>query len=48
MNKFHVNVPASEAASAATVYCAGTPLATRPLVARKAPVGYTVNGMPLN
>lgn len=48
MNKFHVNVPASEAASAATVYCAGTQLATRPLLARKAPVGYTVNGMPLN
>jgi hypothetical protein len=47
MNKFHVNVPESEGATGATVICNGTDLATQTLLPAKAPLTYTVNGMPL-
>jgi hypothetical protein len=48
MNKFQVNVPESEVAKSAEVFCGGTRLTTRSdLAPAKNPLTYTVNGMPL-
>ena len=48
MNKFQVNVPESEGANSAEVFCGGTSLTRGDLASAKNPLTYTVNGMPLS
>jgi hypothetical protein len=50
MNKFHVNVPQSEGASYAAVFCGGAKLVDGNLSVPKNPAAltYSVNGMPLS
>ena len=48
MNKFQVNVPESEGANSAEVFCGETSLTRGDLASAKNPLTYTVNGMPLS
>ena len=48
MNKFQVNVPESEVAKSAEVFCGETSLTRGDLASAKNPLTYTVNGMPLS
>jgi len=48
MNKFHVNVATEDDPHEASLYCRGELLAIRALDAPRAPLKYTVNGLPFS